>query len=149
EIRAFVMLVRKIARQSKLLALNAAMEAARVGEAGEGFAVVAGEVRRLARSAADAAERTDVLVAETVRRATSVKASSARVHDAMTEALSSLEAGLAGWSDVDALLDERSSADAETTAPALAARESAVNLEGKFGALEREAETLTHSLDSM
>ncbi len=62
EIRSFVTLVRKLARQSKLLALNAAMEAARAGEQGAGFAVVASEVRRLASMSTDAAERTEVIV---------------------------------------------------------------------------------------
>lgn len=62
EIRSFVTLVRKLARQSKLLALNAAMEAARAGEHGEGFAVVASEVRRLASMSSDAAERTEEIV---------------------------------------------------------------------------------------
>ncbi|CAN5768708.1 N/A [soil metagenome] len=62
EIRSFVTLVRQLARQSKLLALNAAMEAARAGEQGAGFAVVATEVRRLAAMSTDAAERTDAIV---------------------------------------------------------------------------------------
>lgn len=62
EIRSFVTLVRKLARQSKLLALNAAMEAARAGAQGAGFAVVASEVRRLAAMSSDAAERTESIV---------------------------------------------------------------------------------------
>lgn len=62
EVRSFVTLVRKLARQSKLLALNAAMEAARAGAQGAGFAVVAGEVRRLAAMSSDAADHTESIV---------------------------------------------------------------------------------------
>lgn len=97
EVREFVTLVQQIARQSKLLALNAAMEAARAGEHGEGFAVVANEVRRLAATAADAAERTATLMAGVQANVGGARATSARtlaalglVHDATTHGRGSL-----------------------------------------------------------
>lgn len=149
EVKSFVTLVQKLARQSKLLALNAAMEAARAGDHGHGFAVVAEEVRRLAAMSSDAAERTERVVNGVLEGVAQSRTSTERTVDTVRAVRGATEEGSRSFGDIENAVVESDAWTSSIQKTVTAASGLAREMRGKLDTLAAGTESFAAAMEEV
>ncbi|WP_416838677.1 methyl-accepting chemotaxis protein [Haloferax sp. DFSO52] len=115
EVGDIVGVIGDIAEQTNLLALNANIEAARAGEAGEGFAVVANEVKQLAEATGESAAEVETLIEDIQSQREVVVSGVEQMSERVTEESESVETAIDALDDITERVEENNTNVHEVT----------------------------------
>jgi len=130
-----IQVLSSISEQTKLLALNASIEAAKAGDAGRGFAVVASEIRKLADQSKESTREVEDMIKKIVTQTKAAQEVADKVENVITQQNSAVENVASAFSNIKSAMDELI--------------KGIENITESISAIDKEKDTIIHSIENI
>jgi hypothetical protein len=144
-----VQVINTVAAQTRILSMNAAIEAAHAGEYGRGFAVVAEEIRKLAENTSTNTSQISTTLKDFVQRIYAAREASTRTGESFSRISEEIQGFVQAFTEISQSTTELASGSKEMVAGVGSLRESATRIQERSESIQTSTRAINQAVESV
>jgi methyl-accepting chemotaxis protein len=149
QISGMVQVINTVAAQTRILSMNAAIEAAHAGEYGRGFAVVADEIRKLAENTSSNTSQISSTLHEFVQRIYAAREASTKTGESFAQISGEIDHFVQAFTEISQSTSELATGSKEMVSGVGSLRESATRIQEQSEAIQTSTHTINEAVESV
>jgi methyl-accepting chemotaxis protein len=149
QISGMVQVINTVAAQTRILSMNAAIEAAHAGEYGRGFAVVADEIRKLAENTSSNTSQISSTLQEFVQRIYAAREASTKTGESFAQISGEIDRFVQAFTEISQSTSELATGSKEMVSGVGSLRESATRIQEQSEAIQTSTRTINEAVESV